>query len=261
MYDTIAHYYDLTHADLTEDIDYILTLVAETAVSTGCAQASSVLELGCGSGRLLLPLARAGHHVTGIDNSSVMLSKAKERLAKEPAAIPQRVSLHEADMTQFTTETTFDWVIIPYNTFMHLSPNQMSAALQKIRQSLGENGRLLIDLINPVAVANTPNDRFLTLENIFTDPQNGHTVVQQSSSVLDEPNQTLHITWLYDATPPGGGAMQRTVAQAHYHYLYPHQLELLLQEAGLRVHAISGDYDDSPFTEESNRLIVLAGLS
>ena len=58
MYDQIAHYYDLTHADLTEDIDFILDLARQ---SNG-----PILELGCGSGRLLLPLARAGFMTVGV---------------------------------------------------------------------------------------------------------------------------------------------------------------------------------------------------
>lgn len=251
MYNKIAHYYDLTHADLTEDIDYILTLVGKTAVS--------IIELGCGSGRLLLPLARAGHHLTGIDNSEAMLARARVQIATETDAVQQRITLIEADMTQIVTESaSFDWAIMPYNTFMHLEPVQMSVALKKIARSLGVNGRLLIDLINPTAIASTPNDRLLTLENTFVDPENGRIVVQQSSSQLDEEKQTLHITWLYDASPPEGGAIHRTIAQAAYHYRYPHQLELLLHEAGFALLTISGDYDDSPYTEESERLLIVA---
>lgn len=252
MYNKIAHYYDLTHADLTEDIAYILEMIGEP-------QAVSIIELGCGSGRLLLPLARAGHTITGIDTATAMLARAQTRLNAEPAAVQQRVTLLEADMTQFTAQaTTFAWAILPYNTFMHLTPTQMSLALKNIARSLGENGRLLIDLINPTAMANTPNDRLLTLENSLTDPENGHLVVVQSSSILDEASQTLNITWLYDATPPEGGAIHRTIAQAEYHYLYPHQLELLLREAGLQLLSIVGDYDNSPYTEESDRLIIIA---
>lgn len=252
MYDKIAHYYDLTHADLTEDIDYILKLVGKTAVS--------LIELGCGSGRLLLPLARAGHHVTGIDNSAAMLARAQERLAAEPEAVQQRVSLIEADMTRFQTTTPpFTWAILPYNTFMHLDSAQMSMALKQIARILGENGRLLIDLINPTALANTANDHLLTLENSFTDPQTGHLVVQQSSSHLDETEQTLHITWLYDASPPAGGPVQRIIAQAAYHYRYPHQLELLLHDAGFSLLTLTGDYAGSPYNEESDRLLLLAG--
>ncbi len=260
MYNKIAHYYDLTHTDLTEDVDYILKLVGKTAASAGSAQAVSIIELGCGSGRLLLPLARARHHIIGIDTSTEMLVRAKKRLTAESETIQQRVTLVEADMTQFNVTTNaFDWAILPYNTFMHLTPTQMSLALKKITHSLGENGRLLIDLINPTAIVNTPNDRLLTLENTFTDPENGYTVVQQSSSNLDEANQTLHITWLYDATPAEGGAIHRTIAEATYYYLYPHQLELILNEAGLRLLSLTGDYDDAPYTEESERLLILAG--
>ena len=172
MYDKIAHYYDLTHADLTEDVDYILKLIGETAASAGSAQAVSILELGCGSGRLLLPLARAGHTVTGIDNATAMLARAQERLIAEPVTVQQRVTLLEADMTQFNIAANrFDWAILPYNTFMHLDPNQMSMALRKIAGSLAENGRLLIDLINPIAMASTPNDRLLTLENSLPTPK------------------------------------------------------------------------------------------
>jgi SAM-dependent methyltransferase len=262
MYDKIAHYYDLTHADLTEDVDYILKLVGETATSVSSVQAVSILELGCGSGRLLLPLARTGHRVTGIDNSKVMLVRAQERLAREPETVQGHVTLLEADMTQFKTESDrFDWAILPYNTFMHLTPNQMSMTLKKIAESLRENGRLLIDLINPTTIANTPDDRLLTLENTFTDPENGHIVMVQSSSHLDEASQLLHITWLYDATPPAGGPIHRTIAQADYHYLYPHQLELLLQEAGLHLLAITGGYDNTPYTEESDRLLIQAQLN
>ena len=262
MYNKIAHYYDLTHADLTEDIDYILELVGKTAVSTSSRQAVSILELGCGSGRLLLPLARAGYQITGIDTATAMLARAQTQLNAESPAVQQRTTLLEADMTQFTAPVnSFDWAIMPYNTFMHLEPTQMGITLKKIAQSLRKNGRLIIDLINPTALATTPNDRLLTLENTFTDPENGHIVVQQSSSELDEINQTLHITWLYDASPPEGGAIHRTVAQAAYHYLYPHQLELLLHDAGLRLLAITGSYDDDPYTEESDRLLILVEKS
>ena len=69
MYDQIAHYYDLTHADLTDDIDFILSLAQ--------AVNGPILELGCGSGRLLLPLARAGFTVTGVDNSPRPCCSAK----------------------------------------------------------------------------------------------------------------------------------------------------------------------------------------
>ncbi len=245
MYDQIAHYYDLTHANLTEDIPFVLELAA--------AAGGPVLELGCGSGRLLRPLAQAGHDVTGIDNSAAMLARAR-------AALPDSVSLIHADMARLALpgEPHFALVIIPYNTFLHLDGEQAAATLRGVRRVLGANGRLFIDLINPAAIANTPNDHVLTLENSFTDPATGHTVLQMAANYLDEAEQTLHITWIYDASPPAGGSIHRTIAQGVYHYLYPHQLELLLQDAGFRLLSLTGDYDQSPYTEDSPRLLMVA---
>ena len=251
MYDQIAHYYDLTHADLTADMDTILTLAQQT---TG-----PVLELGCGSGRLLLPLARAGHTITGVDNSAAMLARARIVLQNEPPDVQQRVTLLQADMAQMELGNgRFALAIIPYNTFMHLDSTQKTATLKRVKQYLMENGRLFIDLINPFAIAATPNDRAFSLESHFTDPQTGHIVLQIASSHLDDSTQQLQITWIYDASLPSGGPVHRTIAVASYHYLFPHQIELLLHEAGLRLDSLAGDYDQSPFAEESERLLVTA---
>ncbi|MBK8985010.1 MAG: methyltransferase domain-containing protein [Chloroflexi bacterium] len=252
MYDKIAHYYDLTHDQLTEDVAFILALAQEGG--------GPVLELGCGSGRLLRPLARAGFRVTGVDNSAAMLDRARVRFAGEDTAVQQRLSLIPGDMTALSLphQTRFALVIIPYNTLLHLDSDQAAAALRGIRPVLGANGRLFIDLINPLAVANTPNDATLSLEAVFTDPANGYTVLQLAANRLDDGAQTLHITWIYDASPPDGGPVHRTIAQATYHYLYPHQLELLLREAGFRLRSLTGGYNGEPFNEESERLLIVA---
>lgn len=251
MYDQIARYYDLTHADLTADIDTILTLARQAD--------GPVLELGCGSGRLLLPLARAGHMVTGVDNSAAMLALARIALQKEPLAVQNRVTLRQADMARLELDNgRFTLALIPYNTFLHLDSAQKTAALQQVKKHLVGNGRLFIDLINPFAMAATPNDHAISLENSFTDPETGHTVLQMASSHLDEARQQLQITWIYDATPPGGGPVHRIIATADYHYLFPHQIELLLRETGFRLIHLAGDYDQSPFDEESERLLVTA---
>jgi SAM-dependent methyltransferase len=251
MYDQIARYYDLTHADLTADIDTILALAQQAG--------GPVLELGCGSGRLLLPLARAGHTATGVDNSAAMLALARTTLQKEPATVQKRVTLLQADMAQLELDNgRFALAIIPYNTFLHLDSAQKTAALKQVKKYLAGDGRLFIDLINPFAIAATPNDHALNLEKSFTDPKTGRTVLQMSSNHLDEERQQLQITWIYDATPPGGGPVHRTIAAADYHYLFPHQIELLLQETGFRLTNLAGDYDQSPFDEESERLLVTA---
>lgn len=252
MYDQIARFYDLTHASLTDDIPLILSLAAQAN--------GPVLELGCGSGRLLLPLARAGHRVSGLDLSAAMLDRARARLAQENTAVQQRITLHQANMTDFVLPEAeqFGLVIVPYNTLFHLDTAQTLAMLRRVSDYLAENGRLFLDLANPVDIANTPEDALLSLENVLTDPETGELIVHLASNRLDTANQTLHITWIYDVSSPSGGPVERTVAQGAYHYRYPHQLELLLQEAGYKLRHLWGDYDQSPYDETSSRLLVLA---
>ncbi|NKQ37119.1 MAG: class I SAM-dependent methyltransferase [Chloroflexi bacterium] len=252
MYDQIAAYYDLTHADLTADIPYILKLAGEMG--------GPVLELGCGSGRLLRPLAQSGYQVTGIDNSPAMLARARAWLAGEATAVQNRVTLIEADMTDFTVDGRFPLVVIPYNTFMHLDTGQATAVLRHVRDCLTVAGRLFIDLINPFAVANTPPDQLISLENALTDPQTGDVILHMASNRLDSAAQILHITWIYDRSPADGGPIHRTVAQAAYHYRYPHQMQMLLQDADFSRLEMMGDYDQSPFQEESGRFLILVSL-
>lgn len=252
MYDQIARFYDLTHANLTDDLPLVLQLAAQAG--------DPVLELGCGSGRLLLPLARAGHSVAGLDLSAAMLDRARVRLALEETAVQQRVTLHQADMTQFTLPDAaeFGLVVVPYNTMLHLETNQALAMLRQVWGILQVNGRLFIDLANPVDIASTPEDALLSLENVLTDPETGELIVHLASNRLDTAEQTLHITWIYDVSAPNGGSVQRTVAAGVYHYRYPHQVELLLQKAGFKLLQIWGDYDRSPYDETSDRLLILA---
>lgn len=253
MYEQIAHYYDLTHANLTADIPFVLQLAQQAQ--------GPVLELGCGSGRLLLPLAQAGYTVNGLDNSVAMLAQARARLAREPTALQNRVTLVEADMARFLLDGRYALILIPYNTFMHLDSTQAVATLQQVKMHLAENGRLFIDLANPFAIANTPEDHLLSLENVLIDPDNNDTILHLAANRLNTAEQTLHITWIYDRSWGGpaagtGSPVQRTIAQATYHYRYPHQMALLLQEVGLPHFSLYGDYDNSPFHEESPRLLI-----
>lgn len=250
-YSRLAPYYDLLHASLTEDISFILALAEHNR--------GPVLELGCGTGRLLLPLARAGYHVTGVDNSAAMLCLASQHLAREPTKVRDRVSLLAGDMTRATLAPgTFALALVPYNTFMHLALAEATATIQAIARQLRPGGRLFLDLANPFAVEQTTGDRLLSLERILTDPESGATVVVMAASQLQEAAQLLSINWLFDASPAGGGPVERTVVQVAYHLYYPHQIDLLFQEGGLQLEALYGDYGEGPFDESAGRMLVLA---
>ena len=250
LYENIAPYYDTLHDWLHEDVELVLSL------AEGSGQ---VLELGCGTGRLLLPLAQAGHQVTGVDCSLAMLQRARRRIHGEGPEIARRINLLCADMTDFSLAgEPFDLAILSYNTFMHLDAASVLQACRNIKRHLAPGGYLFIDIVNPLLLEQTPEDRSLTLDRTFIDSHSGDLVVVMAANDLDESRQLLTITWIYDASPPCGGPIKRRVAPVAYHYYFPHQIELALEQVELELVAIYGSYRQEPFSEESERLLFLA---
>lgn len=249
-YESIIEFYDLIHAELADDIEFVHKLATQTG--------DPVLELGCGTGRLLLPLARRGHQVTGLDNSSGMLGKAKEKLILEPQSVKDHVTLREGDMTSFRLERSFSLILIPHNTLLHLPEGGVGSCFQCCRSHLQERGVLFIDVDNPFEMADRQDDNLVVLERKFNHPHSGLRVLQMASSRADDEIQVRHTTWMFDTMPEDGGYVQRIVTEMEFHYYYPHQLEILLNSAGFTITAIHGGYAGEPFNASSSHLIILA---
>lgn len=106
-----------------------------------------ILELGTGTGRVLIPLARAGFDVVGIDLSSAMLELAAARVREDPAAA--RIRLIEGDMRDFALEQRFALAMVPARAFQHLiEPEDQRRALQCIHRHLDKGGHLVVDLFD-----------------------------------------------------------------------------------------------------------------
>lgn len=248
-YDHFARFYDLSHDELAEDIPFLLSVTEESG--------GPVLELGCGSGRLLVPLARAGYAVTGIDNSPEMLARARLRLGGEAPEVRNRVSLVEGDMAVPAVEGGFGLAFFGYNTFMHLDEARAATALRQLKPLLAPGGRLLIDVDNPLLLASAADDPDFVLEDELRDID-GETIRQYTAYESVPGEQAVDVTWVYDRTAAVDDPATRVKVRLRYHYLYPHQIELLLELLGLRLTALYGDYDSSRFNEDSERLIVVA---
>lgn len=145
--DPIAYYssdlgvatYDLfaEHGLLSGDVEFYL----DCAKSLG----SPILELGCGTGRITLPLAKAGFEVVGLDLSEAML-----RLAMGKSEIGANARFLAADMTDFDLDQRFALAMVPARSFQHIiEPARQRAALLSIRRHLLPDGHLILDLFDP----------------------------------------------------------------------------------------------------------------
>jgi SAM-dependent methyltransferase len=132
LYGEHADLYDLAFDwDVTEEVDWLLERLGPAC--------RSVLEPGCGSGRIVEAIARRGLDVVGLDRSPAMVEIARRRGG--PSA---RILL--ADMTDFDVERVFDGAVCPINTLAHLSPNDLSRHLERIALHLRPGARYLVQL-------------------------------------------------------------------------------------------------------------------
>jgi len=249
FYDTIARFYDAENAEMTDDLALYSDLVAETG--------GPVLDVGCGTGRVMLHLAQAGVPVVGVDRSETMLARGRRKLDVLSDLKP-RVTFIAGDALEADLPDSFRLIIVPYNTFMHFrTQDRQLAALRRFRSLLHDDGLLVLDIPNAGEAFATEDDGAVTLERMFTEPESGHLVMQLSYSTLDRVSQHLHVTWIYDEILDDG-TVQRTIAPLVLRYVFPGEMDLLLAAAGLRRVQYWGNYDQSPFADGSPRMIVLA---
>ncbi|HEU5316306.1 MAG TPA: class I SAM-dependent methyltransferase [Chloroflexota bacterium] len=216
-----------------------------------------ILELACGTGRLLLPLAATGATVTGVDLSPSMLALAREKLAAAPQ-LAGRVTLLQDDMRTVDLGRRFDLVIVGLNSLMHLETQAAQLdALRNAARHLSPTGRLIVDLFNPeVALPESPQEGQLFLHCLKILPDGGHLLHFQSPRV-DRTAQVVTMTNYYDELH-ADGQVRRHLAPFTLRYLTAAELRLLLESAGLTVDALYGTYELDPFQDDSPRLLAVA---
>jgi SAM-dependent methyltransferase len=139
--------YDLGNNHYVRDLPYWRGLVERL-------QPRRVLELACGTGRVLTTLLSAGRAVdpafrlVGLDSSAPFLARARSKLAEAAGGEP--VTLVEADMTAFDLGEAFDLIVLPYGSLQYLlTIDDQLACLRNVRRHLVPGGRFAIDLIVP----------------------------------------------------------------------------------------------------------------
>ena len=219
-----------------------------------------MLELGCGTGRVALALARSGYRVVGVDTSpaALALAEAQVREARLPdAGLEQRICLVETDVRHIEWVDRFALAIYPLNGFLHLTTvaDQLSA-LRKIHRALLPGGFLIVDLPNPHAVLAPDADGQLYLRRHFQSEQ-GTPILSLVSTRTDLANQSQELTLLYDEVG-GDGTVRRTAVELELRYPYRHEMAGLLRETGFALDAVYGSYELDPYESDSPIMLFVA---
>jgi SAM-dependent methyltransferase len=224
---------------------------ADVAFFVQAAQESGgpVLEVGCGTGRILIPTARAGIQITGLDLAESMLAVCREQLQAEGEDVRARVQLVQADMRNFDLAQTFRLVTLPFRPFQHLTTvEDQLACLGCIHRHLAPQGRLVLDLFNPSLNYLTSDTLGLEMseEPEFSMPD-GRRVTRCSKVVArDYFNQVNQVELIYYITHPDGRT-ERLVHPFPMRYLFRFEAEHLLARSGFAVEQVYAGYDRSPY--------------
>lgn len=247
----LAALYDLDFGDYDADLALYENFAARGEPPS--------LELGAGSGRVALHLARQGRNVVGIDTAPAMLARAEARLDAETAPC---LRLVEGDMRDFNLGETFDLVYCALGTFEHmLTADDAVASLRCAAKHLAPGGVFVCELRPLASIDWSPRPWPAQTEWTKRDPDTGDLVTKTVSGRASQAAQTTTHWLVFDRVPAGGGAVHRRAFDVTLRVFGRFEFELLLQHAGLRLRQIYGDYDLSPFSDDSDTMIIVAAQS
>ncbi|MGF1467505.1 MAG: class I SAM-dependent methyltransferase [Sandaracinaceae bacterium] len=215
-----------------------------------------VLEIGVGTGRIALHLARAGIAVTGVDRSRDMLARARQRLDKMPRRVRALVRLVRADLRRLELGRTFALVAAPFNVLMHLyARTDLEAALAACRRHLAPGGLFALDVLNP-DVGSFLRDpaRAYKLRSI-TDPTDRRRYRSTETFAYDWATQVQTTTQAF--RPEDGGPGERTIRLVQRQF-FPAELEALLHYNGFEVLSHEGGFEGEPLDADAPSQVVVA---
>ena len=252
-YHVIAKYYDGAYAakqDLV-DLPFYLDLAAQSG--------GPVLEIACGTGRVLLPIARKGIEICGVDNSLPMLEVLHRNLAREPQEVCQRIAVHEGDMRTFRLNRKFSLVMIPFRPMQHMfTVEDQVAALRTAAAHLADTGTLAFDVFYPKFDMIWAKIGEEVPEMEWTPSSDSTQLVRRffRKDAIDKINQIFSFTFIFRTYQKGDLILEETEAFRLCYYTYPH-LQSLFRLAGLEPVAEYGSFAKTPMDNTAEQMIFL----
>ncbi|MGH7587744.1 MAG: class I SAM-dependent methyltransferase [Gemmatimonadota bacterium] len=243
--------YDRLHAGQLEDVRFY--------VEEARREPGPVLEAGCGTGRVTLPIAEAGVRAIGLDRSRHMLAVAEAKRRAAPAGVRSRCAFVRADLRRFAARRPFAQAFLPFRVFQaFLTVSDQLAALASIRAALQPGGRLVFNVFDPradlLADGEAPG-RVRESGRGYEDA--GARVRERFVARFDLVEQLLDLTFLYERET-GGDGVERAFEPLRLRYFHRFEIEHLLARAGYEVEALYGDWDRGPFVENGQEMIWVA---
>ena len=210
-----------------------------------------ILELCCGTGRLTIPIAKAGYNISGVDYTPSMLEQAKRKASQSGL----KINFIEADIRTLNLSEKFDFIFIPFNSINHLYKNEdLFNALKAVGNHLKEKGLFLLDCFNPnIRYIVEKEQEHQTIAEYTTD--DGRTVLIQQSMYYEDATQINRIRWHYFVN-----GEFHSIQNIDMRLFFPKELDSYLTQAGFNIIHKFGDFNESAFNSSSEKQIYVLGI-
>jgi len=247
VFDQWSDIYDKVYAWKSDDIDFY---VNQARISGG-----PILELGCGTGRITIPIAMSGLEITGLDNSGKMLETAKDKASKE-SGIEKNIEFIDGDMTTFSIDRKFSLIIIPFNGFLSLlTIADQRRCLENIKAHLIPDGRLILDVFVPDLDTLTDN----TLNAVHSwdtlDLDTGNKFVIWDQSRFDNYNQIMNVRMIIEELGRNGFLLNKIYRDFQLRYVHRLELQYLIELTGYNMLELYGDFSYQSIDSESKEMV------
>ncbi|HEY6563555.1 MAG TPA: class I SAM-dependent methyltransferase [Pirellulaceae bacterium] len=217
--------------------------------------AGPVLDVACGTGRVLIPCLQAGLEVDGLDLFPAML----DRLRIKAEALGLRPALYQSDMNQFELPRRYGLIMICFNAIVHnLTREAQIACLECCRRHLLPGGRLAFDTFFPGPQVIYPSEQGRVLELETTDPETGEICRVYDTRTFDLVTQIQHSRMDVERINAAGQIVSSQPSETTTRWIYKAEMELLLQVTGFAGWQIYADFDRRPLTQPTDGMIVEA---
>jgi SAM-dependent methyltransferase len=239
--------YDLVLNDIPYGLEFYVNLAR--------AANGPVLDIACGTGRILLPCLQAGVDIEGLDLFEPMLKTLRAKAAN----LNLSPRLHQADMSDFSLPRTYRLIMIPFNAFIHnMTQEAQISCLQRCRQHLLPGGQLVFDTFFPShEIIGVPQNTRV-LEGEIPHPRTGLPMRCYDTRSFDRVAQTQHSLNEIELLAADGTVQSVVRSQCSARYIYKQEMALLLRVAGFERWEIYGDFDGHPLTRENDAMVVMA---
>ncbi len=245
-----GRYYDQAYRRRRHDVRFYTNLAVESG--------GPVLELGAGTGRVALAIAKAGVEVVGVEPMAPMLEQAHQRLDRLPRAARDRVEFRKGDLTRLRLRRKFPLVIAPFNVWMHLySRADIERGFATVRHHLESGGLFAFDVLlpDPISLARESSKRYRG--GVVPHPKDGVRYRYSEYFSYDALSQIETVIMDFEHPEKKELSFCTPLTQRQF---FPAELEALAHYNGFELESLTGDFDNRPITAATESQVLVARM-